>query len=132
MSTLASSRGSRFPGRQASRKRRRLRRRGAPLIPLFETLEERRLLASTPEVEPNDTIAQATVLPLVEDPVGSGFLTSNIAVGSINPGNDNDYWSFNAQQNDRLIIDMESPSGMAPRFIVYNAAGQGLLDSSSW
>src|SRR5205823_2153507 len=84
------------------------------------------------ESRSDDSIPAATPISLVEDPGGSGFWTSGIALGSIDPGNDNDYWSFNAQQNDRLIIDMESPSGMAPRFIVYNAAGQGLLDSSSW
>src|SRR5262249_39021041 len=81
----------------------------------------------------NDNLASATPLPLTEDPASSGFLTSSVALGAIDPGNDNDSWSFSAQQNDRLIIDMESPaSDIVPRFIVYNAAGQPLLDSNSW
>src|SRR5205823_10535526 len=41
---------------------------------------------------------------------------------------------FLAQQGDQLIIDSESLGGSSfyPRFIVYNAAGQTLVDSSSW
>ena len=75
----------------------------------------------------NNSIPAATPLPLFEDPAGSGFLTSSIAVGAIDPGGDSDYWSFPAQQGDQLIIDWRRPrAALRPRFIVYNAAGQTL------
>src|SRR5206468_355490 len=82
------------------------------------------------ESRSNDTLASAMPLPLGEDPAGSGlFTSSSIALGSIDPKSDSDYWSFPAQQGDQLIIDSESLGGSSfyPRFIVYNAAGQGLI-----
>src|SRR5262249_5034086 len=85
------------------------------------------------EVEPNNEIASATPLPLAEDPAGSGFFTSSTAVGAIDPSGESDYWSFPAQQGDRLVIDMEVTAGnITPQFVVYNAAGQTQVDSSSW
>jgi hypothetical protein len=83
------------------------------------------------ESRSNDSIPAATALSLFEDPAGSGFFTSAIAVGSIDPYNESDYWSFTAQQSDRLIIDSESRGGanFIPRFIVYNAAGTSLVDT---
>ena len=55
----------------------------------------------------NDSIPTATPLPLLEDPAGSGLFTSSMALGAIDPAGESDYWSFPAQQGDRLIIDME-------------------------
>ncbi|MFN0125949.1 MAG: LEPR-XLL domain-containing protein, partial [Verrucomicrobiales bacterium] len=55
------------------------------------------------EAEPNNELASATVLPLIEDPAGSGFWTSAVALGAIDPYQDNDYWSFSAQQGDQLV-----------------------------
>ena len=72
------------------------------VIPAGQVLESRS----------NDSIPAATPLPLVEDPAGSGFFTSSaIALGAIDPASDSDYWSFAAQQGDRLIIDLERTSG---------------------
>lgn len=85
------------------------------------------------EVEPNNELASGTALPLVEDPAGSGLFTSSIALGAIDPSGEADYWSFQAQAGDKLIIDMEVTSGnITPRFLVYNAAGQTQVDSASW
>ena len=50
----------------------------------------------------NDNLATATPLPVSEDPAGSGFLTSSIATGAIDPSGESDYWSFGAQQNERI------------------------------
>jgi len=61
------------------------------------------------ESRSNNSIAAATPLPMSEDPAGSGFWTSAIALGAIDPVGESDYWSFEAQKNDQLIIDMESP-----------------------
>jgi hypothetical protein len=81
----------------------------------------------------NDSIPAATPLPMTEDPVGSGFFTSSIAIGALDPGGEVDYWSFPAQAGDKLIIDYERTSGnFGPRFIVFNAAGQALVDNASW
>ncbi len=85
------------------------------------------------ETEPNTDLVTATALPLFEDPAGSGFFTSSIALGVIDPASESDYWSFAAQQGDKLIIDMTTVSGsLIPRFLVRNAAGSSLLDSTSW
>ena len=95
----------------------------AVAIPAGQVLESRS----------NDSIPAATPLPLAEDPAGSGFLTSLIAVGALDPANDNDYWSFAARQGDRLVVDAERTSGgISPRFYVYNAAGQILVNGDSY
>ena len=121
-----------IPGGTTTRRRRQPRRRGAVLIPVVESLEQRRLLADTPEVEPNDTIAQATVLPIVEDPVGSGFYTSNRALGSIDPAGDSDYWSFNAHAGDQASFELDRTSGGdGQRIIIYNAAGSAIFDTTT-
>ena len=41
--------------------------------------------AQQKETEPNNELTTATALPLMEDPVGSGFFTSSVALGSIDP-----------------------------------------------
>ena len=90
------------------------------------------LLAETPEVEPNDTLAQATVLPFVEDPVGSGFFSSNTALGVIDPAGDNDYWSFDAKAGDRLAFELDRTSGgNGQRVIISDAAGGTIFDTTS-
>jgi hypothetical protein len=91
------------------------------------------VLPSANESEPNNDFATAKALTLVEGVPGSGFYTSAIAVGALDPAGEADYWSFQAQAGDRLVVDLERTSGnFTPRFIVYNAAGQALVDSSSW
>src|SRR5688572_29400949 len=99
---------------------------------IFEPLESRQLLSSVSEVESNDFIASATPLPLTEDPAGSGFRTSAVAVGSVDPAADGDYWSFAPRAGDRMSFDLERTSGGdGQRFLVYNAAGQVILDTQA-
>ena len=103
---------------------------------LCERLEPRIVLSSVQETESNDNLVSATALPFYEDPAGSGFLTSAIALGSIDPNNDTDYWSFDAQEGDRVGFDLERTSGgTGPRVIFYNAAAEIVADtynSYSW
>ena len=48
-------------------------------------------------------------------------------MGALDSGGETDYRSFAAQQGDWLVIDLERTAcNLRPRFIVYNAAGQGL------
>ena len=68
---------------------------GDDLVRFFTVDSGQRLRAGEPQQQQHPG---ATPLPLFEDPAGSGFFTSSIAVGAIDPGGDSDYWSFNAQQ----------------------------------
>ena len=122
-----------LPSLRDQKRRKSLGARKQTLVSL-EWLEERVLLTDpTVEVEPNNELATATPLPLFTDPADSGFLTSAVASGALDPGNDNDYWSFAAQQGDRLVVDAERTSGnISPRFYVYNAAGQILVNGDSY
>jgi hypothetical protein len=80
----------------------------------------------------NDSIPAATPLPFLEDPAGSGFFTSNVALGAIEPSSDTDYWSFAARAGDRASFDLERTSGGdGQRVIIYNAAGQAIVDTFS-
>ncbi len=96
------------------------------------TLDFRAIPPPVNEIEPNNELAAATPLQLYEDPVGSGLWTSGVAVGTISPQGDGDYWSFPARQGDQLVINLESAGLPYPLFYVYNAAGQQLFNSSSW
>lgn len=60
------------------------------------------------ESRSNNGAAAATPLPLFEDPSGSGYFTSRVGLRTVDPGNDNDYWSFAAEQGDQLIVRGES------------------------
>ncbi|MBY0460751.1 MAG: pre-peptidase C-terminal domain-containing protein, partial [Gemmataceae bacterium] len=67
----------------------------------FELLEDRLVPSFTPEVEPNNLLAQSTALAPTESP--NGFFTA-IGTGALNPGTDVDYWSFTAQTGDRVSV----------------------------
>ena len=70
------SRRTRINRRRSSRKRRLTRQNTLSSV---EILEDRTLLAGIVEAEPNDTFANATQLPLQEDPAASG-LSSGLSV----------------------------------------------------
>ena len=81
-----------------------------------------------PEVEPNNTPATATALPLGEDPAGSG-LFMGIGSGLQDPAgsmwSDPDYWSFEAQAGDVVSISVDTPnSNMNPYVELHNVADQ--------
>src|SRR5205085_236670 len=83
------------------------------------------------ESRSNDSIPTATALPMAEDPPGSGFWTSAIALGTIDPAGDNDYWSFAAKAGDKLSFDLEHTGGDGPQVIISNAAGGTIWASTS-
>lgn len=54
------------------------------------------------EDEPNDVAASATALSVVESTTFAGFFSA-IGLGAVDPGSDNDCWSFEAQTGDRVL-----------------------------
>src|SRR5262249_5179283 len=99
-------------------------RRQRPLS--FEQLEERVLLSATNEVEPNNALALATALNLVEDPAGSGFFT-RLGVGALSPANDVDYWRFNAQAGDRVTVAGDGGLNNNSVYLYLRNANDGVL-----
>ena len=84
------------------------------------------------EVEPNDTQLTATVLPLTEDPSGSGLWLGR-GLGRQDPAqyqtyySDPDYWQVELQAGDWLTVAVDTPdSNVDPYVEVQNAAGGGL------
>src|SRR6266850_2127296 len=73
----------------------------------------------------NDSPATAAALSLVENPVGSGYYqTAVFGLGSIDPQNESDYWSFSGQAGDRVAVWVDSFSGgMNPYAELYNPGG---------
>ncbi|MGB8993519.1 MAG: lectin-like protein, partial [Desulfobaccales bacterium] len=81
-----------------------------------------------PEVEPNNTLATATTLPLGEDPAASG-LFMGIGSGRQDPAgsvwSDPDYWRFEAQAGDVVSISVDTPeSSLNPYVELYNDQAQ--------
>ncbi len=71
----------------------------------------------------NGSLASATSLPLSEDPNGSGLFLGR-GIGSIDPSNDLDWWSFQAEAGDRVGIAVDTPgSGIAVGLRLYNSGG---------
>lgn len=130
MITSPSSRRSGFPSRQATLKRRRLRRRGARLIPLVENLEERRLLSDVNEVEPNNVFNQATALDQSIDPSGSGFQTGR-GLGAVTPAGDLDYWKFTALAGDRVTIAGEGGTQSSSMYVELRNSSDSVLASAN-
>jgi len=114
-----------------SRKRKRRTNRGRDKQKRFrrlqiEWLEERRLLDAVTEDEPNDTLSAATVLPLTEDPGGSGYFAVH-GLGSIEPSTDVDYWSFEALAGDIVSVSVNTPgSALNPYVELHDASGSRL------
>ena len=77
-----------------------------------------------PEIEPNDTQATATALPLTEDPAGSGLCLGR-GSGSIQTTSDVDYWSFTALAGDvvSVSVDRYQNTSLWPYVSLYNAGG---------
>ena len=102
----------------------------------IESLEERRLLTVTvPEGPSNDTLAQATALPLDEDPSGHGLFTA-FGTGSIDPAiqnnswSDTDYWKFEALAGDRVSISMDTPASEVDPYFELRTAADVLIVGS--
>src|SRR5262245_44096133 len=70
-------------------------------MPGLERLEDRIVPSSILEVEPNDTLALASVLTLTQGP--NGFLTG-MGSGAIATNSDVDYWRFDAFKSDHVSI----------------------------
>lgn len=83
----------------------------------------------TLESRSNDSIATATPLSLSAN--GSGFIAG--ARGYLTAG-DNDYFRFEAQSEDRIILNVYSAgstSAVSSRYRVHNPAGQELISFTS-
>ena len=85
--------------------------------------EQASITAAVIEAEPNETRAEATPLPLLEDPFGSGY-SASLGLGQISPSSDLDYWSFEALAGDVVSVSVDTPgSDLNPTVRLYNAAG---------
>jgi len=75
------------------------------------------------ESSSNDTLANATPLPVAESPLGSGFYTA-YGFGTFGSTSDVDYWSFNAEAGDVLSVRLEAESqGVSPQLYLQNSSG---------
>ena len=81
----------------------------------------------------NNSLVTATPLPLREDPAGSGLWLSEQGLGSIEPADDVDYWSFEALAGDVVSVSVSryQTSGLSPYVELRNAADGGLVGSYS-
>ena len=78
------------------------------------------------ETPNNDSIASATALPMVENPVGSGFLTA-YGMGLFSAKSEVDYWRFEGEARDKLTIRMEAnANGIYPQLYLQDSSGQNL------
>ncbi len=82
----------------------------------------------------NDTVEDATPLPLTEDPSGSG-LSLGFGLGSQDPGGswaDPDYWSFAAEAGDRVAIAVDTPNSNVDAYVeLHNESGYLTYDYDS-
>src|ERR1022692_2538364 len=75
----------------------------------------------------NNTLPEATELPLTESPSGTGFFTA-MGVGSFLSTSDVDYWRFTAQAGDLLTARLEADAtGIYPQLYLQNAADGNLV-----
>ena len=71
----------------------------------------------------NNSRSGATALPLVEDPVTSGYYLG-FGLGSIDPTSDDDWWSFQAQAGDRVALALDTPnSDLRTQLSIYGESG---------
>lgn len=79
-------------------------------------------------IEPlvNGTIQDAAALPMTETPTGTGFYTA-AGLGVFSSVGELDYWSFDAEAQDRVTIRLEAEkTGTYPRLFLQNANGDNL------
>lgn len=105
-----------FGSRNRRSKKERPRKTQAPRPrkswrPHVEPLEDRVLLSTVPEVEPNNALGLATVLNLTEDPAAARFFTGQ-GTGAITPAGDVDYWRLTANAGDRVTVAGEGGTGV--------------------
>ena len=84
------------------------------------------------EGENNDSQLQATLLPMAEDPAGSG-LAVGFGVGRQDPAvyqntwSDPDWWRVELQAGDLVSVSVDTPASNVDSYVeLYNAAGQQL------
>ncbi|MCM8621626.1 MAG: LEPR-XLL domain-containing protein, partial [Candidatus Accumulibacter sp.] len=113
---------------------------------VFEPLETRLLLsgdvlasaALLQESEPdNNALLTATVLPLTEDPPGSGLAIGR-AEGRQDPAVSGDYWSdpdwwrLDLQQGDVISVSVDTPSSdMDPYLWLGDGTGSGITSDDN-
>ncbi|MFN3168758.1 MAG: CARDB domain-containing protein [Phycisphaeraceae bacterium] len=81
----------------------------------------------------NDSFDTATALALTADANGTGWLRSDVGYGSIDPNNDQDWWSFQAQAGDTADLWSQRLSGLEPYITLYrlNNTGDGVVQLAS-
>jgi hypothetical protein len=111
---------------------------GNPVSPAFVRLfEVEELGIFSFESRGNNSLATATPLvfrPSVDDPSGSGFRTA-AGRGRLLTGENRDYWRFEANAGDRLLLASEnnpSAGGTGLRFDVLRPDGSSLGSLTSW
>lgn len=79
-------------------------------------------------IEPlvNGSIQDAAALPVAETPTGTGFYTA-AGLGVFSSVGELDYWSFDAEAQDRVTIRLETEkTGVYPRLFLQNANGDNV------
>lgn len=75
----------------------------------------------------NNTLEQATALPMTETPSGSGFLTA-LGAGTFSTTADVDYWRFDVEAGDRVTVRLEADAlGVYPQLYLQSGAGANLV-----
>src|SRR5262245_34714917 len=82
--------------------------------PIVELLEDRVVLSTVAEAEPNDALALATAFSVTQGP--TGFFTS-LGTGAIGTTSDVDYWRFDAVKGDRVSIAGDGGSGSNSAYV---------------
>jgi hypothetical protein len=80
-----------------------------------------KITATAQETEPNNTPAQANILPL-----------NKIDSGAINPGGDVDYWKITTNADGKLNLYLTSPGGVSGPYLemyLYDKDGTTLINS---
>ena len=83
----------------------------------------------------NNTALNATVLPLSEDPAGSGLLLAH-GLGNQYPAvlysnwSDPDYWRVELQAGDRVTVSVDTPDSNVDTYVELRNAADGILARS--
>src|SRR4029453_17825311 len=78
----------------------------------------------------NDSIANATLLPFIEDPSGSGYLVAR-GTGSIDPPGDDDFWQISAVAGDRISIALDARGAFNAYVELYTRSGSNIANDDN-